>query len=63
MAVSRPLLGPRRSVLLAIVVVVLYTLLIGTGASVVRAVLRTDQYGAITVETDGTQLWVAVAHH
>ena len=27
-----------------------------------RDVLRTDQHGAITMETDGTQMWVAVEH-
>jgi competence protein ComEC len=27
-----------------------------------RDVLRTDQHGAITVETDGTQMWVEAAH-
>ena len=26
-----------------------------------RDVPRTDQHGAITVETDGTQMWVQVA--
>jgi beta-lactamase superfamily II metal-dependent hydrolase len=26
-----------------------------------RAVLRTDQRGAITVETDGEQLWVSAS--
>ncbi len=37
MAFSRPLRSPRRSVLIAIAGVVLYTLLVGAGASVVRA--------------------------
>ena len=42
MAVSRPLLGPRRSVLLAIVGVVFYTLLVGAGASVVPAAIMSS---------------------
>jgi len=36
MAVSRPLLGARRSVPLALLGVAAYTLLVGAGASVVR---------------------------
>ena len=39
LVLARPLFGPRRSVLLAIGVVILYTLLVGAGASVVRAAL------------------------
>ncbi len=42
MAAARPLFGPRRSVLLAIVVVALYTLLVGASASVVRAALMSS---------------------
>jgi competence protein ComEC len=42
MAVARPLLGERRSVALAIVGVVFYTLLVGAGASVVRAALMSS---------------------
>jgi hypothetical protein len=39
MAVSRPLLGPRRSVYIALIGIVIYTLLVGAGASVVRAAI------------------------
>ena len=42
MAVSRPILGPRRSVPLAIVGGVFYTLLVGAGASVVRAAIMSS---------------------
>ncbi len=55
MAVSRPLLGPRRSVLLAIVGVVLYTLLVGAGASVVRAALMSSL--ALIGERLGRRAW------
>ena len=39
MAVSRPLLGARRSVYIALVGIAIYTLLVGAGASVVRAAI------------------------
>jgi competence protein ComEC len=39
---ARPLFGPRRSVLLAIGVVIVYTLLVGAGASVVRAAIMSS---------------------
>jgi len=42
MAASRPLLGQRRSIFLAIIGVVLYTLLVGAGASVVRAAIMSS---------------------
>ena len=42
MALSRPLLGPRRSVIIAIIGVIFYTLLVGAGASVVRAAIMSS---------------------
>ena len=42
MIAARPLFGPRRSVLLAIGVVIVYTLLVGAGASVVRAAIMSS---------------------
>jgi hypothetical protein len=42
LAASRPLLGQRRSVMLAIIGVILYTLLVGAGASVVRAAIMSS---------------------
>jgi competence protein ComEC len=42
MAGARPVLGARRSVYLAIIGVVLYTLLVGAGASVVRAAIMSS---------------------
>jgi competence protein ComEC len=42
MALARPLLGQRRSVFLAIAVVAVYTLLVGAGASVVRAAIMSS---------------------
>ena len=42
MIAARPLFGPRRSILLAIGVVIIYTLLVGAGASVVRAAIMSS---------------------
>jgi hypothetical protein len=55
MAVSRPVLGPRRSVLLAIVGVVFYTLLVGAGASVVRAAVMSSL--ALIAGRQGRRSW------
>ena len=42
MALTKPLLNPRRSVVLAIIAVVFYTILVGAGASVVRAAIMSS---------------------
>src|SRR5262249_3223453 len=55
LVVARPLLGQRGSVIVAIVGVVLYTLLVGAGASVVRAAIMSTL--ALIAGRVGRQAW------
>ena len=53
LAVSRPILGHKRSAWFVIIGITFYTILVGADT----AVLRTDELGTIEVTTDRHRMW------